>query len=959
MVAVVTEKQRKQFGWTENENAERKTQRKRAKKKHSAKAWGKAVMGMFTGNEEIMDAALKGDKDKMLAASSNVSDAEFGVDVAVFMAGVLGAKAGSRAGARSGRPTRTKVVPADLYKEAKRQGKPMDPNDAEVRYKVEATVNEWNNMAVEKQVNTLDTLEWTGKYSDKYAAETGETKMPSKEVQEQFRRYDEFKSKNSIVDMNFERFGEYERWDANRGRDVPRLSPKEWNRLSTDYNSGDMGNISFNDYVTYNQYATGRLRLGKQPLEFTEFMKHKPGYDAYLKDMASDHPDSRTFTFEEYVTETDPNEQVEVDLFGDDEVEVDLWGDGDERPAAEEAGETTGLLEDPLDEYGLTAAERAEFDELFGIQPGEFEFTEAEMAYLRDLRPPVEEGGSATGTSGTSSGAKAAGAAAAVAAATAAGVEGAKDKDKGSTDSTGFTDAGDTDLGNEYKPANYFDAMAYLDPSHRQSEMPGWSYEASLSSEKIAVFKKDNTYHIAFRGTVPSDVDDLKSDMTILSGTRSDARFEESLKAVQGIAAFTGGNIELSGHSLGGSIATHVLYKCDPALYARITSVTTFNRGASPAEWWQGVDTSRGSKATNIFQKGDAISAAGISVNDGSKKIVYSNNHNTPLGAHGLNSFQHSGDRAGDQMSRIEAKETAKAEMLAYLTNGNPNWESLVTQLALQEARESGSNEEAAVANVMGQILNLQSLADTVTYVGGEAWEAFLLAETGAEVGAVVGATAASGGGVAAVAFAGVAAETAMNEWQSWYAGTGGDPVADVDYTLSEEMASDPQWHSAHSTLVELKSLEEHPDREGNPEVIKQLRSYLKKHHAMFGKRFEDDYQAVFGEPYVATDSAAVTRCSIGTDGRKLCTTDPPPSSEDERTYPQPPADGGDGDVTMSDSFAHDTDCPFCSHETVQSRPVFQSNNRPQTSRPLEPLQPLGYFLYSGTLSLHGQRVVF
>jgi hypothetical protein len=68
------------------------------------------------------------------------------------------------------------------------------------------------------------------------------------------------------------------------------------------------------------------------------------------------------------------------------------------------------------------------------------------------------------------------------------------------------------------------------------------------------------------------------------------------------------------------------------------------------------------------------------------------------------------------------------------------------------------------------RVLSYMSLvADTAAYVGGSAWEAFLLAETGAELGAVGAATMASGGGVAAVAFAGVTAEAAVSQWRHWY----------------------------------------------------------------------------------------------------------------------------------------------------------------------------------------------
>lgn len=151
---------------------------------------------------------------------------------------------------------------------------------------------------------------------------------------------------------------------------------------------------------------------------------------------------------------------------------------------------------------------------------------------------------------------------------------------------------------------------------------------------------------------------------------------------------------------------------------------------------------------------------------------------------------------------------------------------------------------------------------------------------------------------------------------------TGAGPDSGVDYTLTEEFTDDHAWHGAYSAMELLREYES-GEAEGSPSVIDTLRSMLPGYHDKFGSKFDRAFEKLFGE-----------------------------------SYTQYAADKMDGasTTTASADAAHDTNCPFCAHETVLPQPLINSNHQPQMSRHL---QPLGYFLYSGPLDLHGQRVVF
>ena len=120
-------------------------------KGNKAKAWTKGVVGMLTGNEKIMDAALHGSTDDFLKSTGEgMSDTELAINLAVIGGGIVGGIASSRAGVRSGHAesgnlkamkTKYKISKAQLFEEAKQQGKDLSKVD---EARINSFIEEWN-----------------------------------------------------------------------------------------------------------------------------------------------------------------------------------------------------------------------------------------------------------------------------------------------------------------------------------------------------------------------------------------------------------------------------------------------------------------------------------------------------------------------------------------------------------------------------------------------------------------------------------------------------------------------------------------------------------------------------------------------------------------------------------------------------------------------------------------------
>ncbi len=204
---------------------------------------------------------------------------------------------------------------------------------------------------------------------------------------------------------------------------------------------------------------------------------------------------------------------------------------------------------------------------------------------------------------------------------------------------------GDIDLEAHRQPANYFAIDAYTHEDKRKGKY-GFDYVREKSTHDLAVYKYkgEDHYFVAFRGTILTNYQDLVSDAAILyGGEEGNKRFNAAVAAVEELAA-DGSTVELTGHSLGGSLTEFVMHNSDDATASRIIQATTFNKGVAPASFFRTLDLGRSSKLVHVKQTGDFISETGTHTrDDGSRTEVYNNYLPGVLQRHSADSFKHSG----------------------------------------------------------------------------------------------------------------------------------------------------------------------------------------------------------------------------------------------------------------------------------------------------------------------------
>lgn len=192
------------------------------------------------------------------------------------------------------------------------------------------------------------------------------------------------------------------------------------------------------------------------------------------------------------------------------------------------------------------------------------------------------------------------------------------------------------ELDDEHLQDYAFVTQSYVDPKKR-SDVEGFTYDAKMSNATTAVWH-DHAHkvtHISHRGT--TDLDDLGSDTFIAAGVQGQStRFQKALADTTAAHEKYGYDVEVSGHSLGGTLTQHtaeVLGKND--WYKK---ATTFNLGTSPfnsgavLQYGSGV----GKKVTHIRQKKDAISFHQVPFGE---EIVLDTAF-TPADAHSLSAFK-------------------------------------------------------------------------------------------------------------------------------------------------------------------------------------------------------------------------------------------------------------------------------------------------------------------------------
>ena len=279
------------------------------------------------------------------------------------------------------------------------------------------------------------------------------------------------------------------------------------------------------------------------------------------------------------------------------------------------------------------------------------------------------------------------------------------------------THLGNVDLPSEHHDARFFASQAYAaSPANRG----GYLFQPALSTPEHAVwynaYKKD--VHVAFRGTVPTNSKDLVSDAMLMARAEgSNARFADAVSTLESLARkYSDTSLSVSGHSLGGQLATHVLHHASDATAVRIAKVTTFNKASTPLPTGFHFKEARTSKQTNIKQAGDVVSEA-AEPND-SHTIVLNNFTGGGLAAHKLESFARS-DKTNVTVGRqsVEKNLTKEGLMVGALgAESNPYSAAanVVADVAVAEGVPGASYVQSglAAASFVGV---LSAMAEGVT----------------------------------------------------------------------------------------------------------------------------------------------------------------------------------------------------------------------------------------------------
>lgn len=108
---------------------------------------------------------------------------------------------------------------------------------------------------------------------------------------------------------------------------------------------------------------------------------------------------------------------------------------------------------------------------------------------------------------------------------------------------------------------------AYVKPQNRKREIMGYKYDSDLSAKRWAIYVKDDTKQInlGFRGTIPTNIRDLGSDLKILIQDtfkspiptfKRSVYMKEAREVYKNVLSkYPGYDITITGHSLGGRVS--------------------------------------------------------------------------------------------------------------------------------------------------------------------------------------------------------------------------------------------------------------------------------------------------------------------------------------------------------------------------------------------------------------------
>lgn len=126
-----------------------------------------------------------------------------------------------------------------------------------------------------------------------------------------------------------------------------------------------------------------------------------------------------------------------------------------------------------------------------------------------------------------------------------------------------------------------FTKQSYLSIEKRY-DIDNYIYDKKLSNTNTSIWynKNLNTSHISYRGS--KDIEDyIITDIEVLLNKIDQSeRFKKALKLTYQVRNKYNSNIEISGHSLGGTIVTYITSHL--GFYPWFNKATTFNPGTSP-----------------------------------------------------------------------------------------------------------------------------------------------------------------------------------------------------------------------------------------------------------------------------------------------------------------------------------------------------------------------------------------
>lgn len=157
----------------------------------------------------------------------------------------------------------------------------------------------------------------------------------------------------------------------------------------------------------------------------------------------------------------------------------------------------------------------------------------------------------------------------------------------------------------------------YKPQTDGQDTPEGYTKDRELSNRRSKVYEDtNNNVWLVFRGTDPTNMNDIVSDVHIGAGMEEESdRFRESEEHFLKVKEKYGDRkIYVTGHSLGGSLAHYVGLRHENA------ETYTFNKGATPWSEKNRIDTISKSKQYHFRTWNDIVSAGNPSAHDGSGK---------------------------------------------------------------------------------------------------------------------------------------------------------------------------------------------------------------------------------------------------------------------------------------------------------------------------------------------------